>query len=93
MMTKDWIKKPFQFDPIPKIVIFHVQARPKKGRGKKVTIPTFGAQSPNRPEIVYQLDHSVGYYHPLERSGKGKRKRSSPQRAEREEAEAQAPPQ
>ena len=42
-MMKDWIKKLFQLDPIPNIVIFHAQAHPDKGRGKKVTIPTFAA--------------------------------------------------
>ena len=25
-MTKDWIKKPFQLDPIPNTIIFHAQA-------------------------------------------------------------------
>ena len=42
-MTQDWIKKPFKLDPIPETVIFHAQAHPTKGRGKKVTIPTFVA--------------------------------------------------
>ena len=75
---KDWIKKPFQLDPIPDIMIFYMQSFLEKGRGKKVTIPTFAAQSPMRPEIVFKLDHPVGYYHPPERKGKGKRKRTSP---------------
>ena len=73
-MTQDWINKPFQLDPIPKTIIFHAQADLVKGRGKKVTIPTFVAQSPIRPEIVYQLDQLVGYYHPPEKKGKGKRR-------------------
>ena len=92
-MTKDWIKKPFQLDPIPNTVIIYAQSCTKKGREKKITIPTFAAQSPIRPEIVYQLDCPVGYYHPLERKGKGKRKRSSPQRVETKESEVLAPPQ
>lgn len=52
-MMKDWIKKPFLLDPIPNTVIFHAHAHPKRGRGKKVTIPTFVAQSYIRLEIVY----------------------------------------
>ena len=52
-MTKDWIKKSFPLDPIPNTVIFHAHAYPERGRGKKVTIPTFAAQSPIRPKIVY----------------------------------------
>ena len=42
-MTNNWIKKPFPLDPIPDIVIFHAHAHPEKGRGNKVTIPTFVA--------------------------------------------------
>ena len=91
-MMKDWIKKPFPLDPIPNIVIFHMHANPERGRGKKVTIPTFVAQSPIRPETVYQLDHPVGYYHPPKRKEKNKRKRSSPQRVKIEQAEVQVPP-
>lgn len=63
-IMKEWIKKPFQLDPIPDTIIFHTQARPKKGRGRKVTIPTFATQSPIKLEIVYQLDYLVGHYHP-----------------------------
>ena len=54
-ITKDWIKKTFQLDPIPNTVIFHTQAHPEKGRGKKVTIPTFAAQSLIRPETYTNL--------------------------------------
>ena len=75
-MTKNWIKKPFPLDPVPDIVIFHTHAFPKRGKGRKVTIPTFALKSPIRLETVYHLDRPVGYYHPLER--KGKRKRASP---------------
>ena len=92
-MMKDCIKKPFQLDPIPDTVIFHTKAHLEKGRGKKLTIPTFAAQSPIRLETVYQIDHLVGYYHPLERKKKNKRKRSSPQRVETRKVEVQAPPQ
>ena len=77
-MTKSWIKKPLPLDPIPNTVIFHAHAHLEMGKGRKVTIPTFALKSHIRPEIVYQLDHPIGYYHPLER--KGKRKRASPQR-------------
>lgn len=77
-MMKDWIKKPFQLDPILDTMVFHAQARLEKGRGKKVTSPTFAAQSPIRPEIAYQLDCLVGYYHPPERKRKNERKRTSP---------------
>ena len=59
---QDWIKKPFEFDLIPKIVIFYVQAQPTKGRGKKITIPTFAAQSLVRPKTMHQFDRLVGYY-------------------------------
>ena len=45
-MKRNWIKKPFPLDPIPDIVIFHAHAHPKRGKGRKVTIPTFAAQSP-----------------------------------------------
>ena len=85
-------KKPFTLDPRPDIVIFHTHAHSERGRGKKVKIPTFVAQSPIRLELVYQLDHSVGYYHPPERKEKNKRKRSSPQRVETGQVEVQAPP-
>ena len=74
-------------------MIFHAQACPDKDIGKKIAIPTFVAQSPIRPETIYQLDILVAYYHPPERKGKGKRKRSSPQRAETKEGEVQEPPQ
>ena len=55
--------------------------------------PTFVANSSIRSKIGYQLDHLGEYYHPLERKGKSKRKKSSPQRVETEEGEVQAPPQ
>ena len=61
-LMQDWIKKPFELDLIPKIVIFHAQAHPVKGRRKKVTIPTFAAQSLVRPKIMHQLNRLVGYY-------------------------------
>ena len=51
-MMKDWIKKPFPLDPIPDTMIFHAHARPERGRGKKVTIPSFATQSPIRPKII-----------------------------------------
>ena len=50
----------------------------------------FIAQSPIRPEMVYQLDRKVGYYRAQKGKGKGKRKRDSPQQAELEEGEIQA---
>ena len=75
-MTKSSIKKPFPHNPILDIVIFHAHAHPKRGKGRKVTIPTFVVKSPIRPKIVYQLDHPTGYYHPSEK--KGKRKRAFP---------------
>ena len=75
-MTKDWIKKPFPLDPIPNIVIFHAHAHPERGKGRKVTVPIFALQSHIQPEIVYQLDRPVGYYHPPKR--KGKMKTTSP---------------
>ena len=52
-MKKDWIKKPFPLDPIPDTIIFHEHARPERGKGNKVTILTFVAQSPIRPETIY----------------------------------------
>lgn len=39
-LTNEWIKRPFKLDPIPETVVFHAQARPAKGRGAKVIIPT-----------------------------------------------------
>ena len=84
-MTKEWVKQPFQLDPVPDTVIFHAQAHLEKGRGRKVTIPTFALQSPIRPETVYQLDRPVGYYHAPEKIGKNKRKRAYPQRVEAEQ--------
>ena len=83
-IMKECIKKPFPLDPILDIVIFHAHSFPERGKGRKVTIPTFALQSPIRLEVVYQLDHSVGYYHPLKR--KGKRKRTSPKRIQIEQA-------
>ena len=83
-IMKNWIKKPFPPDPIHDTVIFHAHACPERDRGKKVTIPTFAAQSPIRPKIVYQLDRPIGYYHPPERKGKNKIKRTSPQRIQTE---------
>ena len=51
-MTKEWIKQPFQLDPIPDTVVFYAQAHPEKGRGRKVTIPTFALQSPIRLDSI-----------------------------------------
>lgn len=92
-MMREWTKHPFQIDPILDTVVFYAQARPKKGKGRKVTIPTFALQSPIRLETVYQLDHPVGYYHPPERIVKRKRKRTSPQRIQAEQGEVQSPSQ
>ena len=40
-LMNDWIKRSFKIDPIPEIVIFHVQSYLARGRGAKVTIPIF----------------------------------------------------
>ena len=92
-MIKDWIKKPFPLDPIPDTVISHAHANPERGGGKKVKIHNFVALSPIRPEMVYQLDQLIGYYHPVERKGNNKRKRTSPQRIQAEQATKEEPPQ
>ena len=52
-MKKNWIKKPFPLDPILDTMIFHAHAHLERGKVRKVTIPTFTAQSPIRPETVY----------------------------------------
>ena len=75
-VMKSWIEKPFPLDRVLNTVIFHAHAHPKRGKGRKVTIPTFTLKSPIFPEIVYQLDHPIGYYHPSEK--KRKTKRASP---------------
>ena len=76
-MMSNWIKKPFALDPIPKTVIFHAQACPAEGRGKKVTI--------------YQLDRLIGYYRDQKGRGQGNRKISLPQRVEPKEGEIPTP--
>lgn len=63
-MMKEWIKQPFPLDPIPNTVVLHAQAHLEKGRGRKVTVPTFALQSPIKLETKYQLNYLVGYYHP-----------------------------
>ena len=75
-MKKRWIKEPFPLDLVSDTMIFDVHAHLERGKGRKVTIPTFLLKSPIWPEVVYQLDCIVRYYHPPER--KGKRKRVSP---------------
>ena len=40
-MKKSWIKKPFPLDIVLDTVIFHAHACPERGKGRKVTIPTF----------------------------------------------------
>ena len=52
-ITKSWIKKPFPLDPVPDLVIFQEHAHLERGKGRKVTIPTFALKSPIRLEIVY----------------------------------------
>ena len=91
-MKNNCIKKSFPLNLILDTVIFHAHARLERGRGKKVTIPTIAAQSPIRLETVYQLDHLVIYYHPPKRKGENKRKRTSPQRIQVEQATEQVPP-
>jgi hypothetical protein len=90
-LTKDWIKRPFKQDPIPQEVFFHAIAHPTKGRGAKVTMPTFTTQSLVRPEIMHQLDREVRYYRA--QKGKGKRKITSPKQDEPKEGTTQALPQ
>ena len=63
-MMKTWIKKPVSLDSVPDTLIFCAHARLKRGKGRKITIPTIAFKSPIHPKIVYQLDHLVGYYHP-----------------------------
>lgn len=75
-MTKEWIKRPFKLDPVPQIVVFQAIVRPVRGRGEKVTIPTFPAQSPIRLEMEYKHEREVGYF--KVEKGKNKRKRDSP---------------
>ena len=91
-MTQDWIKKLFKLDQILETIIFHVQVCLAKGRGKKVTIPTFIAQLPIRPKMEHQLDRPVGYYRAQKGKGRGKRKRNYPPQIEPEEGEIMAPP-
>lgn len=78
-------------DLIPQEVVFQDTTHPKKGRGAKVTVPTFTSQSPMKPETMHQLDREIRYYRALK--GKGKRKITSPQQVKPEEGTTQTPPQ
>jgi hypothetical protein len=70
-LTQKWIRKPFQLDPLPSAPTLQAPARPDKGKGKKVTIPSFQSHAPVPPDSVYGHDRTVVYF----KEKKKKRKR------------------
>ena len=52
-MKNNWMKKPFPLDPIPNTIIFYAHTHLERGKGKKVAITTFVAQSSIRLEMIY----------------------------------------
>lgn len=85
-LAREWIRKPFQMDPIPQVIYFQATTRPTKGKGTKVTIPTYPAKSPVRSKMIQQHEWKVEYFEADK--GKGKRKRSAP-RERKQVAKAQ----
>ena len=45
-LTREWINRPLKLDPLPNAPTLQEPTRPEKGKGVKVTIPTFQTQSP-----------------------------------------------
>lgn len=76
-LTKEWIKRPFKLDPVPQIIVFQGISHLVKGRGVKVIVPMFIAQSLIRPKIMYQHNREFRYF--KAHKGKNKNKRVSPQ--------------
>ena len=85
------MNKPLDLNPILETMIFHVQSPLARGKGEKVTMPTFKSKSLVRLEMVHQLGKLLGYYQGQKGKGKGKRKRNSPQQDEPKEGEIMAP--
>lgn len=62
LLTREWIKNPFNLEPILYIVIFRATIHPIKGKGAKVTLPTFPAQSLVRPVYVLILGLKINQH-------------------------------
>ena len=44
-LTREYIKKPFSMDLVPQALRLQARNRPKRGKGTKVTIPTYPTKS------------------------------------------------
>ena len=84
---REWIKKPFNLDPNPLVVTLQDTTCPIKGKGAKVTVPTFPAQPPVRSKMIHQHERDVEYFRVDK--GKNKRKRESPKQVDLEYEEPQ----
>lgn len=74
-MTRAWVHMPYHLDPLPNVSTLQVPTRPEKGKGTKVTIPTYPEKLPVRPDIVYGHVRDVAYFEKEEKTeGKHKKK-------------------
>ena len=78
-----------RLDPLPNALALLAPAHPEKGKGKKVTIPSFQVQSPICFGTIYIHARDMAYF---ERGEKGKMKKRRLIEATLEvEAELEAP--
>ena len=79
-LTRNWIKKPFNLDPVEETLTFQAIVHPTKGKGEKVTVPTFPAQIVVMPEMACRDDRDVWQFR--ENKGKYKGKREFPKQVD-----------
>ncbi len=90
-MTREWIKKPFKIHLLPQVVPLQATICPAKGKGAKVTVPTFPTQFLVWPKIVHQHEREVEYF--KANKGMNKRKRVAKGRKQIDQAQPSQQPQ
>ena len=77
-LIREWIRKPFWMDPISQALPLQDITQTNKGKGTKITKPTYPTKSLVRPEMVHRHEREVEYS--KTQKGKDKKRKEGPRR-------------